>query len=270
VSAVRGGRARLSRTRSSARWTEYRELLELVLARGYRVVSLEDWVRDGASGKPEVLLRHDVDQHPRSALTMAEIEVDLGLRSTWYFRWRTAHPRVIDRLRGQGFSVGLHYETLTRLSLALGTPNGAEIESRLPQARRDLRDEIRLFASLHGPIASVCPHGDSRVPGVNNATLLRGEDPGAYGVEFDGNEAMRGAGLAYWLTDRSSAEGSWKDGVDPRALLDGELSPVLWLTHPNNFASGPSLWLDRALSAALAPAGGAGPIRTGRDEPPAG
>jgi hypothetical protein len=269
-------RPRLSRTFSRSRWSEYRRFLESARGHGYRLVPLEQWVErtaDGVDGERVMIMRHDVDQHPRSALTMAEIESDLGIRSSWYFRWRTAHPAVIEALRDQGFEVGLHYETLTRRALEVGDGE-PESEAALAESRERLREEIAAFERIFGPIRSAVPHGDSRVPGVRNAELLRGEDCSAYGIEFDGNEAMRGRGIAYWLTDRTTAEGGWKDGTDPEELLAAGESPILCLTHPNNWASGPALWLDRAMRGVLphapgraAPTAGR-PIRTGSDQPP--
>jgi len=76
------------------------------------------------------------------------------------------------------------------------------------------------------------------------------------------------------LTDRSAAEGGWKDRVDPRDLLTRGVSPILCLTHPNNWASGASLWGDRVLTRLLNGPGGKndptlrGPVSTGSDEPP--
>jgi hypothetical protein len=266
-------RPRLSRTFSRSRWSEYRRFLDSAQDHGYRLVPLEEWVR-GANGDGErvMIMRHDVDQHPRSALTMAAIESDLGIRSTWYFRWRTAHPAVVSALRERGFEVGLHYETLTRRVLEGSA--GEEISDReLAERRAELREEIAAFEGLFGPIRSVVPHGDSRVPGVRNADLLREQDCSEYGIEFDGNEAMRGRGIAYWLTDRTAAEGRWKDGTDPEELLASGASPILCLTHPNNWASGAALWLDRVLRGVLpregrsAPTAGR-PIHTGSDQPP--
>jgi hypothetical protein len=267
-------RPRLSRTFSRSRWPEYQRFLDSARGHGYRLVPLEQWVRglNGSAGDERVMImRHDVDQHPRSALTMAAIESDLGIRSSWYFRWRTAHPAVVKELREQGFEVGLHYETLTRRVLQGADPGG---DRALAESRAELREEIAAFERIFGPIRSAVPHGDSRVPGVRNAELLRGEDCSTYGIEFDGNEAMRGRGIAYWLTDRTAAEGRWKDGTDPEALLAAGASPILCLTHPNNWASGPALWLDRALRGVL-PHGTNGetptagrPIHTGSDRPP--
>lgn len=245
---------------SRGRWREYRELLSMALRQEYGVVPVEAWLGSGgATGdRPILLLRHDVDQHPRSALRMARIESELGVRSTWYFRWRTARHEVVPAIRSAGHSVGLHYETLTRLILERGL-TAADAQDLIPEARQILAEELAAFRARFGPTRSVCPHGDTRVPGVHNGILLRGEDLSRYGIEWDANEAVGRFGLDVWLTDRSRAEGGWQDGLDPIDLLLDRRSPLLLVVHPNNWASGPSLWWDR-----LAP----GAIRTGSDTPP--
>jgi hypothetical protein len=253
-------RRRLSRTFSRARWPEYGWLLKAALGAGYRVVPLEDYL-DGlvAPGPdPVLILRHDVDQHAGSALTMSDIEVELGVRSTWYFRWRTARPAVIEELRRRGGQVGLHYETLSRE--ALRDPEAVGPGAGLEAPRRRLREEIATFAALHGPIRSVAAHGDTRIPSVHNGDLLRDEEWSDYGIDYDANDAMRRHALAAWLTDRSSAEGGWSEDLDPFALLDRRQSPILCLTHPNNWVSGVALWQDRLLALRS---------RRGGDRPPA-
>ena len=267
-------RPRLSRTFSRSRWSEYERFLRAARENGYGIVSLEDWVADGQpiEGEPTLILRHDVDQHPRSALRMAAIETGLGLRSSWYFRWRTAHPTVVRSLKEDGFQVGLHYETMSRVALERGLheePTDELIES----CRDRLRSELAAFERLFGPCRSAVPHGDSRVPEVHNALLLKGEDCSEYGIEYDGNEIMRGHELGLWLTDRIAAEGGWMEGIDPLAMIASRASPILTVTHPNNWASGPGLWFDRLLGAVLpsrpvTDGKGPRPIRTGTDQPP--
>ena len=265
---------RLARTLSPARWEEYRRFLQTAREHGYRMVALEEWVSeaDRDVGDPTLILRHDVDQHPRSALAMAEIEGDLGVRSSWYFRWRTAHPLVVTAVKRRGFDVGLHYETLTRKVLERNAFEEID-ESLLNESRRDLRAEIASFSRLFGPIRSAVPHGDSRVPGVHNGELLRDRDCEEYGIQFDGNEATNGRNLGYWLTDRTSVEGGWREAIDPATLFASRTTPILCVTHPNNWASGPSLWLDRTLRALLPPVLPDSnrplnrPIRTGSDRP---
>lgn len=267
-------RPRLSRTLAGARWDEYRILLETALGCGYRVLGVEQWLTElPEPAGPLLVLRHDVDQHPRSALAMALVERDLGVRSAWYFRWRTADPQVVRALREEGCAVGFHYETLSRLALERRARTAPEVAALTSEAREGLRMEIATFARLHGPIRSVCPHGDSRAPLARNVSLLAGHDVAEFGVDFDVNEAMRGRGLARWLTDRSSGEGKWSDRTDPLELLSARLSPILCVVHPNNWSSGPSLWLDRILAAMLPDSDNGSwprrPLRTGSDAPPA-
>jgi hypothetical protein len=254
---------RLARTFAGARWSEYRKLLTMAIDQGYELVSLEAWLGDpGSVADADVIaLRHDVDQYPASALRMAAIEQELGIRSTWYFRWRTAHPAVVSAIRGAGHDVGLHYETLTRelLRRKLGRDDAAAL---IPEARVLLREELAAFAARHGPTRSTCPHGDTRMRGVHNGALLQDEDVSAYGVRWDANAAVAGMGLDMWLTDRSSAEGRWKDALDPLDLLVDRRSPILAVVHPNNWVSGIALWCDR-----LAP-GRFGTARS--DDPPLG
>jgi len=235
---------------SRSRWGEYRELLVAARDGGYRLVSLEAFILEGASAlrEPLMILRHDVDQAPRSALRMLAIEQELGATSTWYFRWRTADAKVIAAVRAAGGDVGLHYETLTRA--ALSPPPGAAAPDpadpvALDAARQVLKSEIALFAERFGPTRSAAAHGDTRVPDVRNGILLRDQDPAAYGIAFDANEAMRRHELACWLTDRSAADGSWAEGRDAGELLRATATPILCLTHPNNWMGGPALWMAR-------------------------
>lgn len=233
--------------------------MQIALNQGYAVLSLEEWLTnpDLASDRPQLLLRHDVDQHPLSAARMATIEAELGVRSTWYFRWRTAEESVVATVREAGNAVGLHYETLTRELLRRGL-GAADAAPLIPEARELLRRELAAFAERHGPTRSACPHGDTRVPGVHNGALLLGQDWSAYGLRWDANAAMREHDIDVWLTDRSLPEGAWKDRTDPIDLLVDRRSPILAVIHPNNWVSGVSLWYDRIVPGAR---------RTSSDDP---
>ena len=268
-------RRRVSRTFARARWGEYRRLLDDASSAGYTVLSVETWARDPErwAGERVMMIRHDVDQHPASVFPMLAAEVDAGVRSSWYFRWRTAHPEVIAEVRRYGGDVGLHYETLSRQVLEQGRPPAAEWARVVEGARHVLRGEISRFVSRHGEIRSVCPHGDSRVPDVRNGELMLGYGPDAFDGVFDVNAAMYDHALGAWLTDRSVAEGRWKEGMDPAQLLSDAASPLLCLVHPNNWASGPALWRDRLLTRVLGdpsydPPRPSRVVRTARDRPP--
>ena len=261
-------RPRLKRTLSGARWSEYRKLLDIAARQGYAVLSLEDWMENPmlADAAPTLVLRHDVDQHPTSALRMAAIEEDRGIRSTWYFRWRTAQPEVIEAIRDRGHAVGLHYESLTREILRLGLTAG-DAGPLIAPARELLREELATFAARFGPSRSACPHGDTRVPGVHNGVLLLEEDWSSFGIEWDANAEMRRHRLDVWLTDRSVAEGRWMEQLSPIDLIVDRRSPILAVVHPNNWVSGIALWCDRLLPGTLRTGGDAPALRTDPHQP---
>lgn len=246
-------RPRFSRTFSLARRTEYRTLLRTAIGKGYTLVPLERYLDDVTTRTIErvMILRHDVDQRPTAALEMAEVERELGVRSTWYFRWRTADVQVIADVAAQGGEMGLHYETLTRRGLAEGLQPGADITPLLDECRSALRAELTAFRRLFGPARSVAAHGDSRVPWLRNLDLLEGVGPEAIGARYDANLSLRAHRLGAWVTDRSIAEGSWGGDRSPIELLSEGCSPLLCLTHPNNWVSGPAILRDRVLTAAL-------------------
>ncbi len=263
---------RLSARRSvPSRWHEYRALLAAARREGYAIESAEDWLRDrGRADRRVLILRHDVDRAPASALTMARIDAEFGARASWYFRWRTAHPTVIRYVKRSGGQVGLHYETASRRALRMAPSRpGAGFER---DCRARLAAELRTFEVRFGPAASACPHGDTRIPDVRNDRLLDGEDLSRYGLEVDAHRGFRGVPLACWLTDRSQPIGGWKDDGDPHAMLARGGSPILVVTHPNNWISSVALWRDSALRASLPDPGRhrllGRPIRSGPDDPP--
>ncbi len=268
-----GSRSPFSRTFSRGRHSEYSSFLRIVLSEGYSVVPLrrfldEQQIRDGGR---VLILRHDIDQRAVSALELARAERELGISSTWYFRWRTADPDVIAAVRAQGGEIGLHYETLTRRVMRERVPPDGDLTPLIEPSREELRAEIRAFAQLFGRIDTIAAHGDTRVGDVRNRALVEGVGPAAFGVRHDANISLREHRLGAWLSDRSAAKGGWAGGLRPDELLSDGVSPILCLIHPNNWVSGPALWRDRLLTAAL-PArrpGTAARIRRALpDEPP--
>ncbi|MGM0606049.1 MAG: hypothetical protein ACQETB_10330 [Halobacteriota archaeon] len=112
----RGVRRLTWKKRSSYRIDEYRELLETLLAHGYQF----DTFRSEDPIDPlGVLVRHDVDLSPRRALSMAAVEAELGIQSTYCFLLSTPLYDVtatdtrtaIDRIADLGHEIALHFDT---------------------------------------------------------------------------------------------------------------------------------------------------------------
>jgi hypothetical protein len=98
-------------------------------------------LREFALGDGDLALRHDVDSRLESALELAGLEHDRGLRGT-YFVLHTApywdDPDLLPRLRQLqelGHEVGLHHDLLTLERL-----HGADVRAVAERELRRLRD----------------------------------------------------------------------------------------------------------------------------------
>jgi hypothetical protein len=89
----------------------YRELIEAAKTGGYRFARFGEGPKDG-----DLFLRHDVDLSLDAAVTMAELEAELGAMSTYFLMtesvfYNLASPEgtsAIERLHELGHVVGLH------------------------------------------------------------------------------------------------------------------------------------------------------------------
>ena len=92
----------------------YRKLLLTLQQSGYSFFTFEDWCLGKASGR-YVILRHDVDIKAAHSLAIAQIESEMGIRTTYYFRVvpQSNKPYIITSIAGLGHEIGYHYEDLS-------------------------------------------------------------------------------------------------------------------------------------------------------------
>lgn len=94
----------------------YRHLLRRAKARYWLPLARE--VARGRPAREFLLIRHDVDITPWSAQTMAEVEHEEGVHTTYYFRLHAPYYNLFDSgsmnavqaIAAMGHEVGLHYE----------------------------------------------------------------------------------------------------------------------------------------------------------------
>ena len=106
----------------------YRELLETLQAKGYELISYEEYCRNYVitglrdTEKRFVILRHDVDAKPANSLKTAQIEHSLGAKATYYFRTGESGcykgstlslPESVRAIAALGHEIGYHYEDMS-------------------------------------------------------------------------------------------------------------------------------------------------------------
>lgn len=95
-----------------------------------------------------VILRHDVDLRAANSLKTAQIEAELGIPASYYFRVvpKSNQPDIIRRIALLGHEIGYHYEDL---SIANGDTT---------KALEHFADYLEYFRQYY-PVRTICMHG---------------------------------------------------------------------------------------------------------------
>ena len=98
---------------------KYEELCSAIVQSSYAAMSVKDYLSLSLSLQPRkkvVILRHDVDRKPEKALKMAEIERELDMQATYYFRTTKGvfKAEIMQAIEKLGHEVGYHYEVLDK------------------------------------------------------------------------------------------------------------------------------------------------------------
>lgn len=126
----------------------YRELLVALQEADYVFQTFQDYVMRGDRHERIVVLRHDVDAMPRNAFRMAELETELRVRASYYFRIvpQSFSIPIIRAIAERGHEIGYHYE-----DLSLSKGNVAEAIQKFSRHLNQLR-------AIY-PVKTACMHG---------------------------------------------------------------------------------------------------------------
>jgi hypothetical protein len=94
-----------------------------------------------------IVLRHDVDVSPEKALRMAQIDHELNVQSTYYFRYpKTFNPEILKKISDMGHEIGYHYEVLDKT------------QGNIDDAMKLFMQELNLFRE-YVEVTTVSMHG---------------------------------------------------------------------------------------------------------------
>lgn len=128
----------------------YRKLLVALLHKGYRFITFEQYCMLLPSQRLErfVILRHDVDLKAENSLRIAQIENELGICASYYFRIvpNSNKPEVIRAIAELGHEIGYHYEDMT-------IANGD-----VKNAYEHFTQQLAYFRQFY-PVRTICMHG---------------------------------------------------------------------------------------------------------------
>jgi len=249
----------------------YKNLIETLLEQKYQFSTIEEYFTSKSVSKlirPVVLMRHDVDRKPGSALRMAQLEFMLGVKSTYYFRTipKTFKPEVIKKIAEFGHEIGYHYENLSiaqMKNVKCKMKNEEEYTYMLFKvALKDFGKNLDQLRKLY-PVKTMCMHG-SPMSKLDNRDLWKTFDYREYGIicepyfDLDFNKV-------FYITDASRAWNnenvSIRDKVESNfdiqikstkdiiKLLQSDNAPsqIMINIHPHNWANNSLEWLKICL-----------------------
>lgn len=226
------------------RLDELRRLLRRAVEQRYEAMTLTAFAERVAAGAlgPRarvLLLRHDVDSHVQRARRMWEIERQLGIVGTFFFRRSTWDVPFMRELAAAGCEVGYHYEELAMLIKEHGAPTAGAARELIIPAQERLRAALAELRADSGLALDVlASHGDfaNRAVDVANVELL---GDAAFRTQIGAR--LEGYDIEEHVDVRCSdgaGGGRWSP-VDPVPELARGARVVELLIHPRAWGAAP-------------------------------
>ncbi len=204
----------------------------------------------GKEKQKTIILRHDVDKLPANSLRFAQIQHELGIKGSYYFRavpgsW---DENIIKEISSLGHEIGYHYECLT-------TTNG-----NIEKGIKDFETNLNALRKL-APVSTICMHG-SPASKWDSKDLWKHYNYKDYGIiaepyfdiNFDNvfylsDTGRRWDGWKVSIRDKVPQQEQWaKDGLVFHNTMD-IINAVKTNKLPEQvmFTFHPQRWTDKAL-----------------------
>jgi hypothetical protein len=137
----------------------YKQLLDCIRDHGYAIYGIEEFLISRRKGSlPEgkyVAIRHDVDYFPGRAQTLAQIEAERKISTTYYIRRRFFDDNIdlVRQIAGFGHQIGYHYEEVDTHQKAPNMQVGRDAVGFFIGSLLDID-------SLGFHIQTICAHGN--------------------------------------------------------------------------------------------------------------
>lgn len=238
----------------------YRKLLEALKEHGYVFITFEQYCQVSAERLPKrfVILRHDVDLRAKNSLATAQIEHELELQASYYFRVvpESNQPEVIREIAALGHEIGYHYEDM------------AIMHGDTEKALAHFQEQLAYFRQYY-PVSTICMHG-APTSKYDGRELWKHYDYREYGVigepYFDVDFSK-----VFYLTDTGRRWDGYKVSVRDKipqyqdqwtergwvyrrssqiieAAEQSQLPACIMITtHPQRWTNNPLLWIKEVV-----------------------
>ncbi|NVO08492.1 MAG: hypothetical protein HXX16_00890 [Bacteroidales bacterium] len=146
----------------------YTRLIESLKGVGYSFQTFQQFLEKPL--EKVIILRHDVDKLPINSLKTAQIEKQLGICGSYYFRIvkESNNPEIIKEIADFGHEIGYHYEDL------------ALVNGDIVRAIKSFDENLNYFRNFYH-IKTICMHG-SPLSKYDNRNIWKTYDYRSFGI----------------------------------------------------------------------------------------
>jgi hypothetical protein len=126
----------------------YEQYVNAIKTKYPNILLFKDFIHNHTGYPSFALIRHDVDRKPKLALKMANLEKQLGIQATYYFRMKPSSfdEKIIKEISKMGHEIGYHYECLS------------DTNGNLEKALNDFEKNLEKLRKV-APIKTISMHG---------------------------------------------------------------------------------------------------------------
>ncbi len=229
---------------------KYKQLVAALKESGYEFQTFESYLQNPV--KKTVILRHDVDAKAKNALTIAKIEQEAGIKSSYYFRVKQRNKvELIKQIVTLGHEIGYHYEDL---SLAGGDEQ---------KALKHFEKQLAYFRQFY-PVQTICMHG-SPMSKYDNRSLWKKYSYQDFGIigepyfDVDFNKVLYLTDTArLWNGQKYNIRDKVKTLFEQKFRTTDEIietvknnalpAQIMITTHPQRWTDNKAEWLVELIS----------------------
>lgn len=215
----------------------YFQILQFVKNNDYNIGGIANFISN--RGKDNfMILRHDIDEPNIGVLEMLEAEKKLGISSSWYFRWKTANPKTIEKIKVSGGEVGLHFETLGAICEKKNISKPEQLNQKIiTEAREILEKEIIDFRKIFKvPCLTIASHGHpyNHKIKMTNHEILTDNFCNELGIIAEAYQSTILDKIDCYISDGKPHQNyGWKYRISLEQAVEKKIKIIYFLSHPN-------------------------------------
>lgn len=219
---------------------EYKSLLDYAVTKKYTFLTLINYYRmlnNGSLPDKFIVLRHDIDNHINVAKKMYQIEKNLNINSSYYFRIETLDAIFIQTLLDDDNEVSYHNEELADFFKSQGLNKVSELSEKLKLTLQSkFKNNVNILREKYGvEILSTASHGDfvNRLTKLNNNDYLDKIFLEQCGILIESYDSKLMEGVDAYISDSHLNE-LFQNNENPYDRLNND-DNLYVLIHPNSW-----------------------------------